>query len=730
MARVGINGFEVNDTGTSTPIGQNAEGKPVGTGVTMDTGIVRTGTYACKVALTSGVAGRFQQWAITNNHYNRVYIRVTARPASTARVLCGNGSNVNLRLNANGTIAYYNSTTLIGTSSTALTDTSKWYRVEWRQSDGSSVVILKIDGTNEVTGSPSSWASSTVIFGSDDTVADTYTAYYDDYVADDAGYPGDGKVVLLLPASDNTRTNWTAGNGGTSNLFDAVNNLPPGGLASANETNSTNIESASNTGTALYIANMVSYATAGLTSSDTVNAIMQVIVEGEDIATGTKTGSYEMTQNPVVAATTFTAGADGGAHGIYNNASSLWQVRRKITQTPSVTVATTPLMKLVKTDTTTRTLCVCFMGIYVDYTPPSVTYVDAHGDGVLAIDGTAVAKVYVPAHGDGALAISGTGVSIVPHRQAHGDGALSVSSTAVSGVVVPASGVGALAVVGTANAAVLVPATAQGAIAVDGTAGGVVVVPASAQGTIAVDGAGAPMVFRTGTGTGTIAVEGTANADVIVPATGVGALSVSGTGAASVDRLAQGTGAFAIEGAAAGTVIVPASGAGAIAIQGVGVPFTPGFADAHGDGTLAVDGTAVGTVVVPATALGSLQTDGVGIGTVVTPGTGVGALSVAGSASPTLVRMGTGAGAIAIEGTARAVQFILASGVGIIMIEGVAVPAQDYIPAPPERFFTGVGLSRRYVPARAERTHTAQAAEESRVYTGLPTDRVFTPEDN
>lgn len=374
MARTLICGFEANDTGTGTPSGANIDGRPIGTGVSIDASS-RTGSFALKVALTSGVTGRYEA-TTGSGHFVRFYMKVTVRPASTARQFYGNVSAnfVTLRLNPSGTIAYYVDTTLIGTSTAALTDTTKWYLIEIRSGTASSVAILRIDGVNEITGSPSSW-SQVISLGTEDTVADTYTAFFDDLVRDDAAYPGDSKVVLLIPTADTSNTNWRKGAGTTTgtDFYEAVNNLPPGGVASASETDVTNIESASSTGTAQYTATMSTYASKGIAAGDTIVAIQQIVDHGEDIATGTKTGTFELTANPVVSATAFTFGDDGGAHGIYNNAASLWAPGRLITSGPSVTVSTAPTMKLVKTDTTTRVGCVCFMGIYVEYVPAVVS---------------------------------------------------------------------------------------------------------------------------------------------------------------------------------------------------------------------------------------------------------------------------------------------------------------------------------------------------------------------
>ena len=373
MARTVICGFEANDNITGNLTTQAVDGRLQGTGATIDTTTVRSGTYALKIALTSGTAGYFlSQHNLSNGRYTRFYLRVTALPSSTARKLFGNTTGIHLRLNPAGTLALYNNTTLIGTTTTALTDTTKWYRIEIRLADGTSVPTVLIDGNTEITASPASWTMAPLHIGANDTVADTYTAYFDDLTEDDAGFPGDGKVVLLLPESDNTRTNWTAGAGATTSLFAAVDNLPPAGVASASETNTSNIESASSTGTATYIAAMSTYSSKGIAAGDTVNAIDIMILHGEDIATGTKNGTFELTSNPVVGSTAFAFGNDAGAHGAYNASTGIWPFAETFQNAPTVTVGNAPLFKVVKTDTTTRVACICFMGIYVDYTPAVV----------------------------------------------------------------------------------------------------------------------------------------------------------------------------------------------------------------------------------------------------------------------------------------------------------------------------------------------------------------------
>ena len=364
MARLSIYGAEVGSLA--------AEGTVTGSGVSLETSTIRSGSYSLKVAAASAAASYYLLSSFdTTNKYIRFYLRVTSRPASLARAIYGipgAGTAINLKLNSDGTIAYYSGLTLIGTSTTALTDTTKWYRVEVRNADGSNVTILQIDGNSEVTGSPSSWGITHEI-GANDTVADAYTAYYDDIAGDDSSFPGDGNVVMLLPTSLNAAGSWVEGDGsGTANMSAAVATRPPPGVASANETNATNIESPANSASDNCDMNMTTYTAAGVGASDTVNAAKSVIRHGEDINTGTKSGAVLIVSNPTQSGEdTFTFGNDAGAHGAE---TGNWITKFGTTQNaPSVTLGTAPVMRAGKRTATTRVVCVDFMGIYVDYTP-------------------------------------------------------------------------------------------------------------------------------------------------------------------------------------------------------------------------------------------------------------------------------------------------------------------------------------------------------------------------
>lgn len=365
MARTSAAGF---DQGLISANGTAA----IGSGLSWEGTIFRSGLGSLKIALVSGaqgnviVLGAISEWV-------RFYVRVTALPAATARQLFSGtaGATEGVYLNADGTLTMKTAGGVsVGTTTTALTDTARWYMVEVRTNNtASSQVRLRIDGADEITSATASGAgTSTGQFGSRGTEADTYTAYIDDVSGDNAEFPGPGEVLILLPASDNSNTNWVRG-GNTTNtdLYLGCSTIPPAGVASASETDNTNIQSSSNSGTANYVANMQSYLEVGIRQNDIVKLVFATARHGEDISTGTKTGSVQLTANPADSgATTFTFGGDAGAHGAEGESSNWRTTRGAVVADPTVTLDSAPTVKVIKTDTTTRTGCIDLLCVVVD----------------------------------------------------------------------------------------------------------------------------------------------------------------------------------------------------------------------------------------------------------------------------------------------------------------------------------------------------------------------------
>jgi hypothetical protein len=383
MARITTAGAESQDVGG----GVNVERMVATVGsVAVSATQVRSGTrsYKCDsggsnqatyVAFnTSGVSG-------TVAFIRACFYFETSLPGSTITI--GDWLGVHVRLTSGGKLQVTRIDDAVqwGSDSSVTIAAGQWYRIELKYdgtaASGSRVVELRVDGTTEVSASnvTDNFTSGNTGTGWRAAPGANKVLYFDDFAYNDAtgsdqnSWPGDGKVVLLLPISDNARdTLWTGGAGGTTNLWDAVNNTPPVGTAT--ETNTTQIEHAGGAAgtTDRYDANMTTYATAGIGASDTINLVLFVEADGEDIATGSKLLNFEVLSNPAIASPgNITAGDNVGALGTY---PINWSARfSPPVYNPSVTVGTSPVMRVRRPETASRVASVCFMGMYVDYTP-------------------------------------------------------------------------------------------------------------------------------------------------------------------------------------------------------------------------------------------------------------------------------------------------------------------------------------------------------------------------
>jgi hypothetical protein len=374
MARTYMTGFE---TGAALSDGSSlGTGVITGSGVSFDATIFRTGARSLKVAAVSAAAGVYNT-SYSGLGYRRFYLRVTAAPATTARTIYSSGSGsagvYGLRLRSDSKLELFKSGSSAGTSTTALTDTTRWYRVEIRAVDGVATQVL-IDGTVEITGAAFNSGAGDFMFHafgpSSDTVADTYTVYFDDYSVDDAAYPGAGAVALLVPTAQNsvTASTWQKPGGATTNMHTSVDNIPPVGVAaSTNVAQAENqIRNAVSNAAADVVFAMTTYTAAGVGAGDTINATQVFAVTGQATTATTKTGSLATT-NPTQAEVNFGAFGTGAAQGTF---PANWQKKEHtITQAPSPTLGTAPTVTVGQRVANTTAAGVCFVGMYVDYSP-------------------------------------------------------------------------------------------------------------------------------------------------------------------------------------------------------------------------------------------------------------------------------------------------------------------------------------------------------------------------
>lgn len=387
MSRLVTTGFEVYDVGNfGAGVNTLAPDGRTGTSGGRSGSAARSGSYGIRIVNAGSVTRELRfTGATARSYFARVYVRYSAWPSSSAP----NEGNVFWNATDGSWIVFFNvdetglailcepGGSQIGSGSVQLSlDT--WHMVEMKvniSAAGNDTVGLRVDGVDVVT--DESFALGSSAPGGlwlQNAYAGTFNVDMDDVaINDDQGasqntWPGGGKVVLLTPISDNQRGSWTGGSGGTTNLYDAVNNDPPAGTAT--ESNTTQIESADSSGdnsTDEYRINLTTYTDAGIGGSDTITLLHPFIDHGEDVATGTKTGSFGMQANPADTYATFTFGDNVGALGTW---PTNWRwARGTVTYSPSVTLGSSPVIAVRKTDTGTRVASVDRIGVYAEYVP-------------------------------------------------------------------------------------------------------------------------------------------------------------------------------------------------------------------------------------------------------------------------------------------------------------------------------------------------------------------------
>lgn len=329
-------------------------------------------------------------WAASVTYSFRAYLLFSHLPAGTTRIMQLGSSiaGLSVRLTSAGKVQLFNDAagTQIGSDSseTISADGTTWHRFEIQVTMNGSTQFasgeLRLNGTSVATFSGltltagnavrAGWCSGGTVgtdLGTNKQVYVDDVALNDSTGADNTSWPGDGAVVLMLPISDNNRGAWVAGAGGTTNLFEGVNNTPPVGVADASATNGSQIKNKSTTNPTSCDLNLDTYTNAGVTG--TVNVIRVIAVTGEDPATGTKAGTIEMVSNPAIGpSASFDYGNNAGAQSTY---LGLWFWVAVQTEAPTPTLGTAPVIRITCTSgaTAARAASCGLLGAYVDYTP-------------------------------------------------------------------------------------------------------------------------------------------------------------------------------------------------------------------------------------------------------------------------------------------------------------------------------------------------------------------------
>lgn len=388
MARIVQTGFEIHHPtdGIGTPDNPGSRAADVST--IRATTTQRTGSGCASIPSASGVVASLFTVAANRTYYIRGYVYLQTGPAAVESMLTvGAADNiVSVRFATNSKYQLWNMSgtpAQIGSDADFTITSNIWYLMELKivLNGSTQLTDCELIIENRFVASASGLAiAATGAVVSFEGIAGKTLKLDDVAVNDDQGsvnntWCGPGSVVLMKPSSDQQIGTWTGGAAGTTNLWDAVNNTPPIGVAA--ETDLTSIEtgdSSPDNATDEYRGNCGTYLAAGVPAISKINAIVPWINDGQEVATGTKTGSFALQSNPAGSYFAFTYGEDVGASGTYPTNWS-WH-RAAIVEMPAVDKSQALILAVRKTDTGTRLAWVDFLGAYVDFTVLPPNYVN------------------------------------------------------------------------------------------------------------------------------------------------------------------------------------------------------------------------------------------------------------------------------------------------------------------------------------------------------------------
>jgi hypothetical protein len=395
MSRLFQSGFEVF-INSGAPASCDQIGAPSGA-VTRDTTTPRTGNGCIKYDSVSNAVALVSigSFPLSSTLFWRGYFRFAAYPAAATSILGpASGTNFGVKITSAGKLQLWGTASQIGSDSAATLSLNVYYRVELKMVINSSGQItdmeLQLDGTSVAssTGLSIGTAKNNLAAGWMTTGAGTNKVFYLDDVAfnnatgaSNNTWPGPGGLVMLVPTADNAvGTGWTLGTGtaiaGNSGST-AVKNAPPLGVADlAAGSDPKQIRNAASAANSNYDATLQSYTAAGVPAGATVNVVQPWVVTSAPVTTSAKLGNIGVVSNPAITdvalSSSGTAGAfwGGTAAGTFPTGWK-WSAGTR-TEAPPVTLGTAPVMRITQVTASTRIAMVCFMGMYVDYTPAAV----------------------------------------------------------------------------------------------------------------------------------------------------------------------------------------------------------------------------------------------------------------------------------------------------------------------------------------------------------------------
>ena len=342
-------GFETGDTSEAN--------STTGT-VSVQTGTVRSGTYALRVNPTTNGQGIFTITGIAaDGSYNfsgmslataylTVYFRVATAPGSSDEEILvfqdTNNSVVKMmvRLTSARKLAVYDTTVALQATGTTVLSLNTWYRLDIKCGTGAATAPweVNIDGTLEISGTGNLATTNTgsVRLGKvTNRNSQTVDFFYDDVFVDDAAYIGAHAIVALAPNGAGTFQTWTIGAGGGSN-YTNVDEIPPNGdtdyllstgtAGNAESETMADSSSASITGTVNAVEVICQVKRDGA-SNGSIKTRMRSGTTNNDTNGGSSTSSYlarinQSATDPNTSAAWTTSGVDGVEGGMVENSAN------------------------------------------------------------------------------------------------------------------------------------------------------------------------------------------------------------------------------------------------------------------------------------------------------------------------------------------------------------------------------------------------------------------------
>jgi hypothetical protein len=298
----------------------------------------------------------------------------------------GNTQGIAIAALTNGKLVFQVNGTNIDTTTNALTLNSFYIiKIKSKWAASGSVHTCQI-GTEQMKTSNINMSENfpTRLFlgwaGATNTTA--YHVAFDDLAINDSqgssenSFPDDsGKIVAMIPVSDNSRGGWTGGGGSTTNTYLGLIKIHPLGFCVSTpyvEYDSTQIKNSVSSSTDNYDVNIQSYSTVGVAANDTILLVQSLARTGEHATANIKAGAVALLSNPTDAGeTSFSFGHDEGMHTFDDNgvaSSGIWRnAYGAIVYRPSVTLGTSPVARVGKRTATTDQVCVDFLGVLMEY---------------------------------------------------------------------------------------------------------------------------------------------------------------------------------------------------------------------------------------------------------------------------------------------------------------------------------------------------------------------------